>query len=239
MADPLTVAGLADLVAGELRVDPEATVVDVTHDSRAAGPGVMFVAIRGYHTDGHAFAESAASRGASLLVDRWLVSEAPQIKVADTRVALATAAAAVHGDPSNRMSVVGVTGTNGKTTVTYMLESIVRSAGLRVGRIGTTGAAIDGVALEIARTTPEASDLQRLLREMADLGVEVVAIEVSSHALELHRVSAIHFSVAAFTNLSQDHLDFHETMDLFQGQGEIVRRQSGPRSYMGRRCKRC
>ncbi len=215
MVESLTVAGLAVLVGGELRGEGSGVLVDVTHDSRAAGPGIMFVAIRGFAFDGHSFAKSAAGQGAPLLVERWLDIEAPQIRVADTRVALAAAAAAVHGNPAEAMKVVGVTGTNGKTTVTYMLESIVRSAGLIVGRIGTTGAAVDGVPLKIARTTPEASDLQRLLREMADRGVDVVALEVSSHALELDRVSQIHFAIAAFTNLSQDHLDFHETMDAY------------------------
>jgi len=220
--EPQTVAGLAEVVGGELRGDGTAVVGDVTHDSRDAGPGVMFAAIRGFRVDGHSYAVGAAAQGAPLLVERWIDVEAPQIKVADSRLGLALVAAAVNGYPSERMAVVGITGTNGKTTITYMIEAIAGAAGRKAGRIGTTGVAIAGVPIEVARTTPEASDLQRLLSEMAEVGVEVAAIEVSSHALELHRATGIHFTIGAFTNLTQDHLDFHGTMeDYFAAKAKL------------------
>ncbi len=195
-------------------VGDDATVSDVQHDSRHAGPGVLFVAVPGSRADGHDFAAAAAAAGAAaLLVERQLPLEVPQLVVEDARAALPWAAAEVHGHPARSLDVVGITGTNGKTTVTYMLEAIARQAGVPAGVIGTIGASIDGTPVPLGRTTPESSDLQRLLRRMVDEGVRLVAMEVSSHSLAYGRVTGIEFDVAAFTNLSQDHLDFHHDLE--------------------------
>lgn len=212
------VAELARLLSGEVRGGGSERVWDVTHDSRQAAPGSLFAAIRGFRTDGHEYAAAAVAAGASaLLLEEFAPAEAPQIKVADVRRALAPAAAAVHGHPSRRMRTIGVTGTNGKTTVVFMLQSIAAAAGVPFGRLGTLGAWWGGRAAPHSRTTPEASDLQRLLAEMADGGVRLAALEATSHALALHRVEEVSLVAAAFTNLSRDHLDFHSGMeDYFQ-----------------------
>lgn len=206
---------LARILGAEFRGDPGTLVSDITHDSRSAGPGIMFAAIRGFRADGHRFAPEAARAGAPLLVEEWCDVDAPQILVTSTREAMALVAAEVHGRPSDHMRVVGITGTNGKTTITYLLESIITAAGLVAGRIGTLGAAVAGRPVDIPRTTPESTELQRILADMVETGVDIAAIEVSSHALELHRVDGVHFAVGAFTNLSQDHLDFHGSMDAY------------------------
>lgn len=213
-----SVGELARLLSGEVRGEGNVRIRDVTHDSRQAAPGSLFAAVRGFQTDGHIYAAAAVAGGASaLLVEEFAPADAPQIKVADVRRALAPAAAAVHGHPSRRMGVIGVTGTNGKTTVVFMLQSIAAAAGVPFGRLGTLGAWWGGRAAPHSRTTPEASDLQRMLAEMADEGVRVAAMEATSHALALHRVEEVSLEVAAFTNLSQDHLDFHSGMeDYFQ-----------------------
>ncbi|MCB2222944.1 MAG: UDP-N-acetylmuramoyl-L-alanyl-D-glutamate--2,6-diaminopimelate ligase [Actinobacteria bacterium] len=214
-SDPITLAVLADAVGGALAGYGGVTVTDVTHDSREAGPGVLFVAIRGFRVDGHAYLDAAVAAGspAVCVEDPAAVPGVPAIVVPDTRAALGPLAARVHGDPSAHMDVVGVTGTNGKTTVAHLLESIVAADGGVPGLVGTVGARIGGEPIPVARTTPEASDFQRLLASMAGAGVRVAAVEVSSHALALGRVDATRFAVAAFTNLSQDHLDFHDDME--------------------------
>lgn len=211
-----TVGELAQELSAGVRGERSVRVRDVTHDSRQASPGSLFAAIRGARSDGHDYAAAAAAGGAAaLLVEEFVAVPLPQIKVDDARRALAAAAAAVHGRPSQRMRVIGVTGTNGKTTVTFMLEAIAAAAGIRFGRVGTLGAAWGDRRLPLSRTTPEASDLQRLLAEMAGDGVEMVALEATSHALALHRVEEISLRVAAFTNLSQDHLDFHADLEEY------------------------
>lgn len=188
----------------------------ITHDSRAVTPGDLFVAIRGMTSDGHRFVGSAVDRGAAAVAVEEIVSVGvPQIIVPDARAALAWLAAAVFGDPSRRLNVIGVTGTNGKTTVTHLLESIAIAAGEVPAIVGTVGARIAGRAVPVPRTTPEAGDLQRLLAEMVDVGVDLAAIEVSSHALRLHRADAIWFRIVAFTNLTRDHLDFHGDMESY------------------------
>ena len=162
-------------------------------------------------------------------MEKFLPLSVPQIRVPDTRRALGPASALVHGDPTRDMDVIGVTGTNGKTTVTLMLESIARAADRPFGRVGTLGAKFLGNIEPLARTTPEGSDLQRLFRRMVARGVSLVAMEVSSHALALNRVDGTSFAVAAFTNLSQDHLDFHGDMEeyfaakrrLFDGRASV------------------
>lgn len=211
-----TTGELAGVVAGRLVGSPDILVRDVTHDSRQAGPATLFVAIPGSSFDGHDYVARAVQAGSpAVLVERLGDQEVTQIVVASSRAAAGPAAATVHHHPSRRLRMVGVTGTNGKTTVTHMVEAMVEGAGLRSGLIGTVHTRIGAEAIPNPRTTPEATDFQRLLADMADRGTEVVAAEVSSHALELHRVDATWFEVGAFTNLSQDHLDFHGDMDSY------------------------
>ncbi len=213
--DRHTVTDLAAVVGGEVVGDGTVPIDDVTHDSRAAGPGVLFVAVRGFTVDGHRFVGDALAAGAAVCVEDP-PSRGPAIVVADSRMAMGPLAAEVHGRPSERIAVIGITGTNGKTTVTHMLEAIVSAAGLTPGLVGTVGARIGGEPVAVERTTPEAGDFQRLLDRMAGAGVHVAAVEVSSHALVLGRVAGTRFEVAAFTNLSQDHLDFHHTMEAYE-----------------------
>ncbi len=221
MSDPITLGKLAAIAAGDLRGDPDLTISDVTHDSREVKPGSLFVAVRGFSTDGHDFV-SALPAGSAATVESWVAAGIPQIRVADSRAAMGPLADTVHGHPSRELTVIGVTGTNGKTTITYLIEAIVQAAGGRPGRVGTTGASIAGTPIPVARTTPEASDLHRLLRQMAEEKVTAVGIEVSSHALTLGRVGGVDFDVAAFTNLTQDHLDFHADMeDYFAAKGRL------------------
>jgi len=214
---PTTLQALLEVV-GEGRVLDGANAVgtldvqvaDVVHDSRDAGPGTLFAALPGARTDGHDHAASAVGRGAAaLLVERRLEVDVPQLLVPSTRAVLGDVAAAVHGWPSQDLAVVGVTGTNGKTTTVALVEAAAGAAGLGTGVVGTTGARIHGAALPSVRTTPEATDLQRLLARFRDRGVEVAAIEVSSHGLELRRVDGTRMAAAGFTMLGDDHLDFH------------------------------
>jgi UDP-N-acetylmuramoyl-L-alanyl-D-glutamate--2,6-diaminopimelate ligase len=188
-------------------------VSSVTHDSRKVRSGTLFVAIAGARTDGHEFIDAAIKAGATgVLVEHPVDADVGSIVVPDSRAAMAWAARTVYGRPDEDLTIVGITGTNGKTTVSYMCESIWRQAGRKPGLVGTLGARIEGEPIPIERTTPESSDLQELLASMRDVGVDLVAMEVSSHAMALHRADAIEFEVAAFTNLSQDHLDFHGDM---------------------------
>jgi len=204
---PLTAGALAATIGAALVGDPTVELLDATHDSRRAGPGVLFCCVPGEHHDGHDFAASAVAAGASaVLCSRRLDLAVPQLVVDDPRAAMALAAAAVHHHPSDALTVIGVTGTNGKTTVVTMLGALLAHAGRTVEAIGT---------LTGARTTPESTDLQAQLAEFRDRGVTHVAMEVSSHALELHRVDATHFAVAVFTNLGEDHLDFHRTPEAY------------------------
>jgi UDP-N-acetylmuramoyl-L-alanyl-D-glutamate--2,6-diaminopimelate ligase len=210
---PVPLAEVARVAGGQLRGDPGVLVLDVAHDVRDVRPGALFFCVPGANVDGHALAPEALAAGAvGLVVERWLDVDVPQVLVGSTRAAMGPVSAFVFGDPATSMTVVGVTGTNGKTTLTYVLESIFRRAGLAPGVIGTTGARIDGAPVALARTTPEAPDLQRLLERMRSGGVRAVAMEVSSHALVYRRAGGIVFDVAMFTNLSQDHLDLHGTM---------------------------
>lgn len=212
-----SLAALASSVPDVVSVDDATvTVSDVTHDSRQAGPGVIFVAIEGATADGHAFVESVVSAGSpAVLVGHRVDVDIPQIVVRDTRAAMAHLARTVHGSPDAAMRMVGITGTNGKTTVAAMCESILAAAGESVGVIGTLGTRIKGTPAPLERTTPESSDLFRLLATMRDADVATVVMEVSSHALALHRADAIVFDVVGFTNLSQDHLDFHGDMEAY------------------------
>lgn len=197
-------------------------IADVTHDSRSVEAGSLYVAIRGFRSDGHDYVSQAAARGAvAICVDHEMAVDVPQLVVPSTREALGPLAAAVWDHPSRNFALIGVTGTNGKTTVTHMIEAITRTAGKRTGLIGTVGARVSGgsdeetLRIPLDRTTPEASRLQRLFAQMSDAGAEVVVMEVSSHALSLGRVAGTDFALGAFTNLSQDHLDFHDTMEEY------------------------
>jgi UDP-N-acetylmuramoyl-L-alanyl-D-glutamate--2,6-diaminopimelate ligase len=188
----------------------------VTHDSRRAGPGSLFVAIRGLVTDGNRFVEAARRKGAVAVCSEEPPSgEGAWVRVADAREALAVLSAAVLGDPGRSLGLVGITGTNGKTTTAYLVDSALRAAGETVGLVGTVQYRVGSRVAEAARTTPESSDLQGLLREMADAGCRHAVLEVSSHSLALRRVHGLEFEVAVFTNLTRDHLDFHGDMDAY------------------------
>ena len=193
-------------------------VTGVVHDSRAASPGTVFVAIRGHRADGATFAHDAIARGASAVVAETPAPAGvtvPWLVTADARLALAELAEVFHGHPSRELVVVGVTGTNGKTTTTYLAASVLDAAGLPCGRLGTVTFRVGPSARfdrDASHTTPEASDVQALLRELVTNGCRACAMEVSSHALVLQRVAGLRFAAAIFTNLTRDHLDFHRDM---------------------------
>jgi UDP-N-acetylmuramoyl-L-alanyl-D-glutamate--2,6-diaminopimelate ligase len=239
---------LASLASVEVRGDVTARIRDVTYRSQDAGEGALFFCVPGTTTDGHRFAEAAVGNGAVALVVEHPVSvgaEVPQVIVPSVREAMGPVSAAFFGRPAERMSMIGVTGTNGKTTTTYVMESILSAASRTPGVIGTTGARIAGDAVPFARTTPEAPDLHRLLAGMAERGVQAVAMEVSSHGLEQHRVGGVRFDCAIFTNLSQDHLDYHGSMEAyFAAKALLFRPESAARAVLnadveeGRRLRR-
>lgn len=213
---PTRLDAIAELTAGHL-LPPSAarsvTVTDVTHDSRQAGPGVLFACRPGAYADGHDFAPNAVELGSpALLVERQLDLPVPQVRVGSVADRLGPVAAAVHGDPTRHLTVAGVTGTNGKTTCAMLLEPVLAAAG-PTGLIGTVVTRIAGEEVAGVRTTPEATDLQRLFRRMLVAGVRAVAMEVSSHGLALGRADGTRFAVALFTNLTHDHLDFHGSME--------------------------
>ncbi|HEY7763029.1 MAG TPA: UDP-N-acetylmuramoyl-L-alanyl-D-glutamate--2,6-diaminopimelate ligase [Actinomycetota bacterium] len=214
---------MAAVPAAEVRGDPAVSILDVAHDSRAVVAGAVFFCIPGGTVDGHDYAREALDVGAAaIVVERWLDLPATQVCVPSVRAAMGPMSAVAFRDPAADMTVLGVTGTNGKTTVTYLLEAIVRRAGRRPGVIGTTGARVDGSPVVLDRTTPEAPDLQRLLARMREAEVGVVAMEVSSHALDQDRVGGVVFDTVAFTNLSQDHLDYHDSMEeYFRAKAEL------------------
>lgn len=208
---------LVGLNALEVLGDPGVEITAITHDSLQVCAGSLFCCVPGAHHDGHDFAASAVISGAAgLLVERTIDGLAvPQIRVRSVREAMGPLAAALYAHPSRSMSVLGVTGTNGKTTTTYMLESMAKAAGMGSGVIGTVEVRLPGKATSGNLTTPEATDLQRILADMRDRGVKVVAMEVSSHALSVHRVDGIWFNAVCFTNLSHDHLDFYRDIDEY------------------------
>lgn len=207
---------LADLPGAQVRGDASVPVSSICYRSWEARPGALFACVPGDRVDGHDFAAEAVVRGASvLLVERFLPLEVPQVRVERVRAALGPIAAAFFGHPSRRLRMVGVTGTNGKTTTTYLLASIFREHGWRPGLIGTTGVRIEDRVVPFPRTTPEAPDLQGLLAEMVEAHVQAVAMEVSSHGLDQRRVDGTRYEVAVFTNLSQDHLDYHASMEEY------------------------
>jgi UDP-N-acetylmuramoyl-L-alanyl-D-glutamate--2,6-diaminopimelate ligase len=204
-------------VAGSARIvgDGSVEIADLAYDSRKLRPGTLFFCVPGEKVDGHEFAAAAVDAGAAgLVVERELDGlEVAQVVVEDARAAMAPMAARFWGDPTGELSVAGITGTNGKTTTAFLLREILEWNGLRCGLLGTVKQVVGGVEEEVERTTPEAIDLQATFRRMLDGGDVTCAMEVSSHALVLHRADAIHFDVALFTNLTQDHLDFHADME--------------------------
>ncbi|HZS29618.1 MAG TPA: UDP-N-acetylmuramoyl-L-alanyl-D-glutamate--2,6-diaminopimelate ligase [Gaiellaceae bacterium] len=211
---------LARLVVALEPVDvlgrPSVEVVDLAYDARAVSRGDVFFCVPGERADGHDFAEQAVENGAvALVVERPLELDVTQVVVRDARAAMAPAADVFFGEPTRELEVVGVTGTSGKTTTTFLLFAILAAAGRRPGLLGTVEARVGGERRGVVRTTPEAIDLQRTFREMLDAGDRSCAMEASSHASVLHRLDRVRFRVLVFTNLSQDHLDFHGDMESY------------------------
>ncbi|MCP4804094.1 MAG: UDP-N-acetylmuramoyl-L-alanyl-D-glutamate--2,6-diaminopimelate ligase [Proteobacteria bacterium] len=206
---------LADVPHRVLTGLTDRPVTSVTQDSRQASAGSVFVAVKGLRVDGHRFVPSVSAEAVVVEDDVGAREGTTVVQVDDTRQALAHLAATLFGHPSREVPVIGVTGTNGKTTTTWMLEAIARAAGRRPGVVGTTGNRVDGRVLETVYTTPEAPEWQALLREMVDAGCGLVAAEVSSIGLAARRVDATHFAVAVYTNLSRDHLDYHGSMEAY------------------------
>ncbi len=192
-------------------------VSSITADSRLVRPGALFVAVKGTNSDGHDYVNQAVANGAVAVVVnsdwRGIDCGVAQVRVADTAAVIGTLAARLYDNPAERMIVIGITGTNGKTTCSYLLEEMLAEAGASPGVIGTVNFRFGGICREASHTTPDPVQLQSLLAEMADAGVSHVILEVSSHALEQGRVGGIDFDVALFTNLSRDHLDFHDSME--------------------------
>jgi UDP-N-acetylmuramoyl-L-alanyl-D-glutamate--2,6-diaminopimelate ligase len=217
----MRVAEFAAPLGARIHGPADRKVSGLAYDSRTVRPGDLFAAMRGFNQDGHRHAPEAVRRGAAvLLVDHPLPDlAAAQLIVRDTRLAFAAAADVFYRHPSRTLRVCGVTGTNGKTTTTFLVDAVLRAAGRRTGVIGTLGVRQDGSSVEFhatTPTTPEASDLQRLLRDMLDAGVQDVAMEVTSHSLALHRVDYCRFVAGVFTNLTQDHLDMHRTLEAYR-----------------------
>ncbi|WP_259315427.1 UDP-N-acetylmuramoyl-L-alanyl-D-glutamate--2,6-diaminopimelate ligase [Capillimicrobium parvum] len=207
---------LGELVDAPL--SPAAAGVEITglaFDNRTAGPGTLFFCVPGFTRDGHDFAADAVARGAAaLVVERPLPGlDVPQVPVPGARAAMAPVAARFYGDPTAALQVVGVTGTNGKTTSCFLIRELLEAGGIPTALLGTVKSVIGGAEATLERTTPEAIELQHAFARMREAGDRACAMEVSSHALELRRADAIHWGVALFTNLTQDHLDFHPTMD--------------------------
>jgi UDP-N-acetylmuramoyl-L-alanyl-D-glutamate--2,6-diaminopimelate ligase len=205
-------------LASQMEFTADPAVSGVVYDSRQATAGSVFVALRGLQADGTAYAREGVNRGAVAVFAEAPAPaghRAPWFQVADGRLALAALAAEFYGRPSERLSLVGITGTNGKTTTSYVLSSIFEAAGVKCGRIGTVGYRIGDREYEAARTTPEAPELQRMLRDMVAQGCGACVMEVSSHALVLRRADHLRFSAGIFTNLTRDHLDFHGDMEEY------------------------
>ena len=211
----------------EAGADLDMEITGVSYDSRNTRPGDLFVAMAGYETDGHRFIPMAREKGAAcVLCQKAPQDGGPYVRTGDSRGALAQAGRNWFGDPAGEMTMVGVTGTNGKTTTTYLLKDVLeKAAGAKVGLIGTNQNMVGDEVLHTERTTPESFELQALFRRMADAGCTHVVMEVSSHALCLQRVAGIRFAAGLFTNLSQDHLDFHGSMEDYCGAKALLFRQ--------------
>jgi UDP-N-acetylmuramoyl-L-alanyl-D-glutamate--2,6-diaminopimelate ligase len=207
-----------DLVSSDLVGDPGTDITSLAFDNRKVAPGALFFCIRGEKSDGHDFAPAAVEAGAAALVcEKQLDLAVPQLLVEDSRAAMAPLAACFNDYPTREMKLAGITGTNGKTTTAFLLRDILEYAGVPTGLMGTVKQVVGGAEEEVVRTTPEAIDLQASFRRMLEAGDEACVMEVSSHAMVMHRADAIEFDLAIFTNLTQDHLDFHSDMeDYFQ-----------------------
>jgi len=208
---------LKDITVLETNVDPELEIQSVVYDSRKAAPGCLFVAITGFASDGNRFIPMALEKGALVVVTAHKPDPAvPYVLVESDRLALAQLGANYYGHPADTMTMIGITGTNGKTSSTLLLKHVLETVlGAKVGLIGTMENRIGDVVVPTERTTPESFDLQGLFAEMRDAGCSHMVMEVSSHAISLDRVGGIHYDVAAFTNLTEDHLDFHKTMENY------------------------
>src|SRR5438128_3544743 len=233
----VTVGDIARIVGGELSGNEAVTIRDVTHDSREAREGSLFAAVRGALTDAHEFIPQVMQQGAAGVISElelpkeWRTQTQSQpltqaqsgrghapaswIQAADVRRAMALAAAEVHHHPSRELQLVGITGTNGKTTTAYLIASIPEAAGEPVAMTGTVEYRIGAHRKKASRTTPEATDMQRLLRRAVDSGCRTAVMEASSQAMDFHRCDALEYSVAVFTNLTRDHLDYHKTMENY------------------------
>src|SRR3954471_220583 len=195
---------------------PDVEVSALAYRSSSVTDGALFFCVRGFTSDGHDFAADAVERGAVALVcERPLGLGLPEVVVPSVRAAMPEVAARFYGEPTRELKVVGVTGTNGKTTTAFLVRALLEAAGVQTGLLGTVKSVVGGVDEPVERTTPEAIDLQATFRRMLDSGDRACAMEVSSHALELGRAEGIHFACRIFTNLTQDHLDFHETMEAY------------------------
>ncbi|HEX2770038.1 MAG TPA: UDP-N-acetylmuramyl-tripeptide synthetase, partial [Geobacteraceae bacterium] len=205
--DPLKVCG-----------DTTIEIQGLYHDSRHVQSGGLFFALRGSAADGHRFIEMAVRNGAAAVVAEdaaAMPAGVPYAKVADARRAMSVMAARFYGNPTDRLSLIGITGTNGKTTTSYIIEAILEEAGIPAALLGTISYRFRERVLPAPHTTPESIDLQKCLREMVDMGARGVVMEVSSHALEQHRVDGCRFDVGVFTNLTRDHLDYHADMGAY------------------------
>ncbi|HIS03935.1 MAG TPA: UDP-N-acetylmuramoyl-L-alanyl-D-glutamate--2,6-diaminopimelate ligase [Candidatus Pullichristensenella avicola] len=209
---------LAGAVPGKVEIfgDGQTEISALCSDTRRAAPGALFFCIPGMHVDAHDLAPQALKSGAvALVVERRLPLDCPQVKVRSVREALSYMAQAFFGNPARRMRLIGVTGTKGKTTSSFLIKSILEAAGYKTGLIGTVCSMIGEEVIPSRLTTPDPIEVQTLLKSMADAGVEYVVMEVSAHALAMHRLSGMRFAVAAFTNFSQDHLDYFGDMDNY------------------------
>jgi UDP-N-acetylmuramoyl-L-alanyl-D-glutamate--2,6-diaminopimelate ligase len=205
-------------VDGDLTGNPDTVITDITHDSRHAGDGSIFVAIEGLTTDGHRFIPQVLANGAAGIISERAAPDAFDgvwIRVTNARIGMALAAAEVHGHPSKELNLVGITGTNGKTTTTYLVAAIARSAGEPAAMTTTVEYLIGDTSQKADRTTPEATDMERFLREAVTAGCRTAVMECSSQAMDLHRCDGLRYAVAVFTNLTRDHLDYHGTMENY------------------------
>jgi UDP-N-acetylmuramoyl-L-alanyl-D-glutamate--2,6-diaminopimelate ligase len=209
---------LGSLINPELHGDGAVEITGLTCDSRRAGPGTLFFALAGVATDGHRFIGQALVAGAAAVVLEDVASAPagiPWVRVADGRAAMALMAAAFHGDPTAHLPLIGITGTNGKTTTTYIIEAIMAAAGIPAAVLGTISYRFGAATFAASHTTPESTELQAAFRYLADAGAQAFVMEVSSHALEQKRVDGCHFDVGIFSNLTRDHLDYHGTMEQY------------------------
>lgn len=214
----MNITSISESLSAKLSGPGDAVATDVTHDSRQVREATLFAAIKGATVDGHRFIDDVMRRGASGVISEY---DAPDgfggawLKVADARVALAKAASIINGEPSHMLDLVGVTGTNGKTTTTYLCYALAEAAGVKPAMLTTVEYRIGDRSEEAVRTTPEASDTNRFLKQAVDAGCGFAAMEASSQAIDLHRCDWLRFRVAVFTNLTQDHLDYHGTMENY------------------------